>query len=144
LEAGRLMGQALELAALKQKDLVVYVFSDGSVTSNGRIDNSANGRGKTVWTGDSGQRSAAIMLYYRAAGKPKLRDSSVRQIGAFKDSGAVDNGVNKISSSVETLAMAVVANYLAIQGKEGDIAKVLGSDPFGSDIDQYLVFDKQG
>ncbi len=144
LEVGRLMGRAIQLAALKQRDLILYVFSDGSVTSNGGVDNSGNGRGKLVWTADSGQRGAAFMLYYRAAGKPKLRDSSVRQVGAFKDNGAVDNTATQISSNVENLGKAIAANLLAIQGREGDLAKVVGDNPFGSDLNRYLIFDKQG
>jgi len=142
-EAGRLMGQALQLAALKQRDLIVYAFSDGSVTSSGGVDNSGNGRGKLVWTADSGQRGAAFMLYYRAAGKPKLRDSSVRQVGSFKDNGAVDNAASQISSNVENLGKAVAANLLAIQGREGELASVVGDNPFGSNLNRYLIFDKQ-
>lgn len=142
-QAGRLIGAAIQLAALKQQDLVVYVYSDGSVTSSGALDNSTAGRGKGVWTADSGQRGASFMLMYRAAGKPKLRDSQRRQIGSFKDSGAVDNAATKVSANVETLAKAVVANYLAIQGREGELAKVVGDDPFSTELAQYLIFDKQ-
>ena len=44
--AGRCIGACLEYAARKDKPLMIYVFSDGSLTRNGMIDNSADGRGK--------------------------------------------------------------------------------------------------
>jgi hypothetical protein len=136
--AGQMVGRALELARLKEKNLVIYVFTDGGVTSNGTPDGNANGT--PIWTGDNAQRSAAFMLAYTHSAKTKTRD--VRQIGAYNNVGAVDTTVNKISDNVENLAKAVTANYLALHGKEGDLAKVVGTDPFGSELDQYLVFQK--
>jgi hypothetical protein len=44
--AGRCMGACLEYAARKGVPLMMYVFSDGSLSSNGAIDNSEDGRGK--------------------------------------------------------------------------------------------------
>ena len=52
--AGEVIGAALEFAARRGQDLMIYVFSDGSVFSNGQVDNSvsrvvarASGRGTT-------------------------------------------------------------------------------------------------
>jgi len=44
--AGRCMGACLEYAARRGKPLMMYVFSDGSVSSNGALDNTGAGRGK--------------------------------------------------------------------------------------------------
>lgn len=44
--AGRCMGACLEYAARVGMPLMLYVFSDGSVSSNGRLDDSEAGRGK--------------------------------------------------------------------------------------------------
>ena len=46
LRAGRCIGAALEFAARRGKPLMIYVFSDGSLSSNGMVDDSADGRGK--------------------------------------------------------------------------------------------------
>lgn len=140
-EVGALMGRALELAARKGQDLMLYVFTDGAVASSGAIDNSAAGRGKGVWTSDSGQRSATFALVYKRDGKPPMRNNR-RQIGAFRDGGGVDIGASKLSNDVDTLAKAVVANYLALHGLEGKLAEVVGDNPFGAELEQYLAFSK--
>ena len=139
-EAGQQIGRCLELARLKGKDLVIYVFSDGSVSSSGRTQG-GDGRGKGVWSSDSGSRSSTFMLVYRHAEKPKLRSTN-RQVGAFTDAGAVNRTVSKISNNVENLTMSVVANYLALHGDEGNLREIVGSNEFQGDLDKYLVFDK--
>lgn len=141
---GKLIGQTLELAAVKKSDLMIYVFTDGGVTSNGQADNSTAGRGKGGWQADSGQRSSTFSLVYNKDGtRPKLATEGRRQIGAFLDAGGVDQSINKISNSVDSLARAVTANYLALQGMESKFAQVVGTDPFGSDLaKEYLAFQK--
>ena len=44
--AGRCMGACLEYAARVGVPLMMYVFSDGSLSSDGAIDNTVDGRGK--------------------------------------------------------------------------------------------------
>lgn len=141
-EIGDLIGRVLELAALKQKDILIYVFTDGGVAANGMTDDSANGRGKIPWTGDSSQRSSSFMLLYRHAGKATLKTANKRQIGAFNDSGAVDTTATLISNSVTNLSKAVVANYLSLSGQESKLADVVGDNPFGSNLNNYLFFNK--
>lgn len=140
-QAGQLIGKSLEAAALSNRDLTIYVFTDGGVFSSGAIDSSTAGGGKGVWTGDSGVRSATFMLHYSAAGRVKISNPS-RQIGFYKDNGSVDTAATKISDDVTTMTKAVVANYLALSGREGDLAKVVGDDPFGADLGEYLMFTK--
>jgi hypothetical protein len=143
-EAGVAIGQCLELAARKGKDLMIYVFTDGGVSSSGAADNSANGRGKGVWTGDSGERSAAFALVYRAGtGRPSLRNN-LRQIGYFADGGqAVDTQSSLIARNVENLSMAVLLNYMALDGTEGQLTNMLGgTNPFAASMDKYLMFNK--
>ncbi len=41
--AGKCMGACLEFAARKGVPLMMYVFSDGAISSNGMVDNSVNG-----------------------------------------------------------------------------------------------------
>jgi hypothetical protein len=124
---------------------MIYVFTDGGITSSQTVDNSTDGRGKLAWTGDSGDRSAAFILMYRARAKTLLRNNT-RQIGYFTDPGqGVDTKSSLIANDVNTQAMAVVLNYLALDGNEGKLADVLGSnDPFTGVTDKYLLFGKQG
>lgn len=141
-ELGQIIGSIMETARLKNKDVVIYVLTDGSVSAgSGVADNSANGRGKYVWTGDSGQRSATLMLVYKKDGKPFMRTSQ-RQIGYFKSNGSVEGSALLTSNSVVNTSKAMVANYLALHGKEGSLEQVIGDDPFGKNLDKYLVFDK--
>lgn len=139
--AGELIGRVLSLAAMKGKNIVIYVITDGGVAARNEEDNSTNGRGKYVWTGDSGQRSSSFMLVYRHAGKINLRSQN-RQVGYFKENGAVENAATPSSNSVVNLAKLVVANYLALEGEEGRLSEVVGDNPFGQNLDQYLIFDK--
>lgn len=141
LEVGMHIGRAINLAAAKQEDLMIYVFTDGGVVANATPDSSTGGRGKNAWAGDDEERSGSFALVYRHAGKMEIRNNQ-RQIGSFKDNGAVDREVTKISSSVETLSKAVVANYLALHGKESELGTVVGDDPFGTELDRYLAFTK--
>jgi hypothetical protein len=60
--AGVCMGACLQYAALKQKPLMMYVFSDGSLSSDGTIDASVDGRGKGEWTSDNQQTAATSFL----------------------------------------------------------------------------------
>ena len=52
--------------------LMLYVFSDGSLDSNGMIDNSVEGRGKGVWTGDNQSTACSFFLVYNPTGRPAL------------------------------------------------------------------------
>lgn len=143
IEAGQVIGRIMELAARKQKDIVIIVLTDGGVAANSDVDNSADGRGKFAWSGDSGQRSSAFMMVYKKDGRPNIRSNDKRQIGYFRAStGSVENTATLTSNSVVNLSKAMVANYLALHGKEGQLEAVVGDDPFRSNLDKYLVFDK--
>ena len=135
-EAGRIIGQLLELARLKNQDLMVYVFSDGGVGANGQAEGN-----KFKFSGDSGDRAASFILVYKKDGKPTITNVG-RQVGGFKDNGAIDTAAALTSSSVENTAKAVALNYLALHDKDKDFAKIVGADPFGATIDRYKFFAK--
>ena len=114
--AGRCMGACLEYAARKGQPLMLYVFSDGSLSSNGMIDNSAAGRGKGVWTGDNQSTAAAFFLVYN----PKGPITAIHnQIGYYTSDGSVASVGSPGANAVNLLAEMVVLNYLALHGKEG-------------------------
>jgi len=138
LRAGRCMGACLEYAARNNTPLMMYVFSDGSVASNGTIDNTPEGgaddpggRGKGVWTGDNSSTAASFMLFYdpNAGGRPAvIRD----QIGFFRADGSVETASSAAANNVNLLAETVILNYLALQGREGEYSGLfsgLGADP---------------
>ena len=83
-KAGQCIGACLEYAARVGVPLMIYVFSDGSLVSNGMIDNSVAGRGKGVWTADNTATAASLMLVYdpRAARPP-----CSNQIGSYNADG---------------------------------------------------------
>jgi hypothetical protein len=138
LEAGRMIGRFLEAAARKNKPVMVYVFTDGGVSARAAGDVN----GIFPFVSDSGQRSAALAFVYKPGGaRPEIRDGQ-RQIGSYSAAGAVDTAASIIGGSVENLSKCIVANYLALHGKEGDLAKVVGDNPFGADLGKYLAFNK--
>ncbi|MDA9951492.1 hypothetical protein N9D31_02840 [Oligoflexaceae bacterium] len=139
---GKSVGASLELAARKGQDLIVYIYSDGAVSCDANVsDTSALGVRKFRTRSDSGTRSVAFMLVYGANGRPEIRNEG-RQVGSFNSSGGVDRAFNLITNSPENLTKAVVANYLALHGKEDKLKDYIGTDPFGKDLDKYLVFGK--
>ncbi|MDE2220074.1 MAG: general secretion pathway protein GspF [Gammaproteobacteria bacterium] len=114
--AGRCMGACLEYAARRHMPLMLYVFSDGSLSSNGMIDNSAAGRGKGVWTGDNQSTAAAFFLVYN----PKGPISAIKnQIGFYTGDGSVASTGSPGANAVNLLAEMVVLNYMALHGQEG-------------------------
>jgi hypothetical protein len=121
LRAGRCIGACLEYAARMVTPVMIYVFSDGSVASNGTIDNSAStgpddpgGRGKGVWTGDNSSTACSFILVYSPNGRTtRLRD----QIGYFSADGSVVTTSSPAANSVTQLADVVVQNYRLLTGQ---------------------------
>jgi hypothetical protein len=93
LRAGRCIGACLEYARLRGKPLMVYVYSDGSVFSNGMIDDSVEGRGKGVWTGDNQQTASPFFLVHNPSGRPTLMSSDSQQLfgNPFGSSSQMDS-----------------------------------------------------
>lgn len=135
LRAGRCMGACLEYAARRNKPLMMYVFSDGSVFSNGMIDNSAQGRGKGVWTGDSQQTAASFFLVYSPGGRPQLsigdspgdRPELHQQIGYMRASGDVETASSPAANNVNQLVQTVMLNYMALHGEARDFGSLFSA-----------------
>lgn len=126
LRAGRCIGACLEYAAKVGVPLMVYVFSDGSVFSNGMIDNSVNGGGKGVWTGDNSSTAASYMLVYNPGGAPTLytggSDGNTadqhQQIGWMRADASVETASTPAANNVNLLVETVVLNYMALHGEQ--------------------------
>jgi hypothetical protein len=143
--AGEAIGMAIEYAHRRNQDLMIYVFSDGSVASNGQVDNSAQGGGKGIWKGDNSSTAASLILVYGRDGRPPLRNGN-HQIGVFRDSGSVETGAaagpaTQISNSPESLAEAIVLNYLALHGREGEHPMAMNGSPgLSGNLDALMGF----
>lgn len=135
--AGARAGRMFEAAAKKKKALILYVYTDGGVSSS--VSGPQNG--KFPWTGESGQRSGSFMLIYDPNGKPKIKNNN-RQVGWYNNSGSVQTNATVISSSAANLTKLIVANYLALSGKEKDLSTIVGDNPFKDNLESMLSFSE--
>ena len=140
--AGRAIGTLLAVAAGLQRKLMIHVHTDGGVDA-GSATQFVNGVEKYVWTGDSGSRSAAFVLVYDPTGRPVL---DFQQMGSYNATGSVNPRPTrhaKISLNARAQSAAVVANWLAWQGKEKDLENFMPADSLErSEIPDYLFMKK--
>jgi hypothetical protein len=144
LRAGRCMGACLEYAARRNQPLMLYVFSDGSVSSNGTVDNSADGGGKGVWTGDNQSTAASFFLVYNPGSRPALINGDIlrQQIGSFNVDGSVNNASSPAANNVNLLVQTVALNYLALHGEQGNFTNLFGTSLGNSAmLDSLTVFE---
>ena len=149
LRAGRCIGACLEYAARKGVPLMVYVCSDGSVFSNGTTDDSVDGAGKGVWTGDNQQTACSFFLVYNPGGRPTLIGATPeaqalhQQIGYMRASGDVETASSPAANNVNLLVETVILNYLALHGEQGSFASHFPINGLGSagGWDNYTAFE---
>lgn len=131
--AGRAMGACLEFAAKRGKPLMLYVFSDGSLSSNGRIDDSVDGGGKGEWTGDNQQVAAAFFLVYNPGGRAVLlQEDGIpierrQQLGYFRRDGDVETASSPAANNVNLLVQTVLLNYMALHTEDANFNTLFGS-----------------
>ncbi|MGI9331392.1 MAG: hypothetical protein ACR2QB_11845, partial [Gammaproteobacteria bacterium] len=129
--AGRCMGACLEYAARLGRPLMMYVFSDGSLSSNGVIDNSNDGRGKGEWTSDNQSTAASFFLVYNPGGPAQLRGPT-NQIGWFRSDASVETAGSPAANNVNLLVETLVLNYMALRGEENLFATRFPNHGLGS------------
>jgi hypothetical protein len=114
--AGECIGAVLEYAARLPvpTPMVVYILTDGSVASDGVIDNSAEGGGKGIWKGDNSSTAGTIMLVFDPDGRPAMNPAVGNQIGYFRANASVDTDSSIIADSVNNLAQAAILNYVSL------------------------------
>ncbi|MEO0574232.1 MAG: hypothetical protein AAF004_02130 [Pseudomonadota bacterium] len=138
LRAGRCMGAALEYAARRGVPLFMYVYSDGSVSSNGVIDDTEEGRGKGEWVSDNQSTAASFFLVYNPNGRPQLFSgdniaaANHQQIGYFSPNGSGVTGSSPIANNVNLLVEAVALNYLAIHGEQANFETLFPNHGLGN------------
>ena len=124
-DAGQCIGAVLQYAALKGKPVMIYIFSDGSLASDGTIDNSAGGRGKGVWTADNQNVAATYWLIYdpQARRHPRRANPEMSlQLGYFNPDGSQNTTSSPAGNNVPNLVQMVVLNYLALHSAN-DLAR---------------------
>jgi hypothetical protein len=146
------MGAVLEYAARKNTPLMMYVYSDGSLSSNGVIDNSAAGRGKGEWVSDNQDTAAPFFLVYNPparGGRAQLLTSAGmtaaqhQQLGYFSADGNVSRAGTPGANNVNLLVQMVLLNYMALHGEQGQFTNLFGSglgDP--ALLDRLIAFQQ--
>jgi hypothetical protein len=128
LRAGRCMGACLEYAARRGMPLMLYVFSDGSISASGQVDDTVDGRGKFMWTSDNQSTAASFFLVYNPRGRPDLVTTGTggaarhQQIGYFRADASVETASSPAAGNVNLLVETVVLNYMALHGEQGQFA----------------------
>jgi hypothetical protein len=137
--AGKCMGAVLEFAARKGVPLMMYVFSDGSLSSNGMVDNSTAGRGKGQWTSDNQDTAAPFFLVYNPGHRPViftgsdgLTPAQHQQLGAFSADGNVVRSGTPGANNVNLLVETVLLNYMALHGEQGLFGTKFPTNGLGS------------
>ncbi len=142
---GQVIGASLEYAAQLNKPLMIYCFSDGSVSADtGRQEDDGNGTTKFRWRSDSSSTAASFILAYSPNGQPTLRNGAAsQQLGYFKSSGSVETSSSPFANSVDALAEMVVLNYLGLHGEEGRFGMVLDNPGLGTGaaVAPYIAFN---
>ena len=138
LAAGRCGGACLEDAAGKGVPLMMYVFSDGSVSSNGAIDNTPEGRGKGEWVSDNSSTAGSFFLVYNPTRRPTLIGANAaeramhQQIGDMSSDGSVQRAATPAANNVNLLVNTVLLNYMALHGEQAQFGGLFPNHGLGN------------
>ncbi len=160
LRAGRCIGACLDYARRLGKPLMVYVFSDGSVASNGMPDVTTTsgagenltlgGGGKGQWTGDNSSTACSFFLVYSPTGAPALSNNGQaaelhRQIGRFSNDASVVTSATPAANNPNLLVNMLLLNYMAVNGdiSPSNTSAFTGLFPnhgLGANLGNYIAF----
>jgi hypothetical protein len=122
--AGQCIGACLDYARRTATPLMLYVFSDGSVASDGTVE-MVNGVEKGVWSGDNSSTAASFFLVYDPAGAPVLVDTGPgdifqhQQLGWMRTDASVETSATPAGNNVNQMVDMIILNYMALHGEEG-------------------------
>lgn len=150
VRAGQCIGACLEYARVKNKPLMIYVCSDGSLASNGSPDNAANG--KLVWTGDNSSTACSFFLVFKpgadrpvlfASGSDGLTAAQHQQLGWFRPDASVETNATPAANNVNLLVETVILNYMALHGEQGGFASLFPNHGLGdtASLDRMTAFE---
>jgi len=137
-KAGQCIGACLEYAARVGVPLMIYVFSDGSLASNGMPDNSVAGRGKGIWLADNTATAASLMLVFDPKAKPT---AVMQQIGSYNSDGSVNATSSPAANAVNLLAETVILNYMALHGQAGAFQTMTYGTGTGTGLGAASTYD---
>ncbi len=160
LRAGRCIGACLNYAQQVGKPLMIYVYSDGSVASNGTADNSTSsgtgetlilgGRGKGVWTGDNSSTASSFFLVFSPAGAPALSNNGLaaelhRQIGRMSADASVVTSSSPAANNPNLLVNTLLLNYMAVNGdidpsNTAAFTSLFPAHGLGGNLSDYIAF----
>ena len=147
--AGRCMGACLEYASRIGVPLMMYVFSDGSVSANGVVDNTAEGRGKFMWQSDNSSTAGSFFMVYNPDGRASLIGATPdeqaihQQLGYMRSDGSVETASSPAANNPNLLAETVILNYLALHGEQNNFANMFPNHGLGNSalIDSMTAFE---
>lgn len=142
-KAGQMIGAVLEYAQRKGKPVMIYVISDGSLSSNLMPDNSTAGRGKLGWQGDNSAVASTFFLAYSPSGRPQLLNGTAgQQIGYFSAGGNVVTSSSPAANAVPQLAELAILNYMGLLGTVNQFTSLFPWQSLGagSQLDALTAF----
>jgi hypothetical protein len=157
LRAGKCIGACLEYAARLNTPIMIYVFSDGSVFSNGMIDPNPAAGGKSQWTGDDQQTASAFFLVFNPTKRPILlggtsadpatitaAQSTHQQLGYMRASGDVETASSPAANNVNLLVETVILNYMALHGEQNQFSTKFKTNGLGGSVmmDKLTAFQQ--
>jgi hypothetical protein len=156
-EIGKYIGKCIKLAALKEQNLFIHLYTDGGVGGDnaGTTDDTIAGAGRVNWAGDNGTTSSQLCIVYKHGHKrslsgPLLLAGKTRQVGYFKHGGGNNLTATSVSNNIDQMWKAVILNYLACMSTaqpDGVIADVkkkflelFPSETIPTDVDKLIRF----
>jgi len=147
--AGRCMGACLEYAAKVGVPLMIYAFSDGSVSANTTIDNTPEGRGKFMWQSDNSSTAASFFLVFNPDGRANLIGATPeeqaihQQIGWMRPDGSVETASSPAANNPNLLAETLILNYMALHGEQNNFASLFPNHSLGNStlMDSLTAFE---
>jgi len=110
---------------------------DGSLSSNGTIDNSIEGRGKGEWSSDNSSTAGSFFLVYNPTRRPTLIGGSMdemarhQQIGYMSADGSVMRAATPAANNVPLLVNTAILNYMALHDEIGRFTQLFPNHGLG-------------
>src|SRR6266513_1723763 len=128
-----IIGAVLEYAQRVGSPVMIYVFSDGSLSATSSIDGSTAGRGKLGWQDDNQDTASTFFLVYSPRGRPQLLNGAAsQQIGYFSANGSVVPTSSPAANAVNQLVQVVILNYMGLLGTSSQFSTLLPMQGLGS------------
>lgn len=142
-KAGQMIGAVLEYAQRVGTPVMIYVFSDGSLSSSSMVDTSTAGRDKLAWQGDNQTVASTFFLVYSPNGRPALANGvTQQQIGWFTPDGSVDSTSSPAANSVTQIPETVILNYMALMGNQGQFSTLFPQNGLGTAQSSMIAFNR--